>query len=103
MKNNKHAKFLVWAILDNRASNINQIMSVIQQLNMPFKIIEIKYFSSIDEPKEEFKKKDYYPFKIIKDFPFHRGIYENVNYTDIINFMTDTGGVRTVLLELKQE
>ena len=73
-------------------------------LNQIFEVgYEIKYFSSSDEPKEEFKKRGHYPFKIIKDFPFHRGIYENVNHKDIINFITDTGGVRTVLLELKQE
>ena len=62
---------------------------------------EIKYLSSPNEPKESLKKRSYYPFKIIKDFPFHRGIYKAVNHYDFIDFMTDTGGVRTVLLELK--
>lgn len=61
----------------------------------------IKYFSSIDEPKERFKKNGYFPFKIIKDFPFQRGIYKNINHKDFINFITDYGGIRTVLLELK--
>lgn len=61
----------------------------------------VKYFSSIDEPKEKFKRNGYFPFKIIKDFPFQRGIYKNINHKDFINFITDYGGIRTVLLELK--
>ena len=61
---------------------------------------KIKYLSSTNEPKEAFKKKAYNPFKIIKDFPFHRGIYKNIKNHDFIDFVTDTGGVRTVLLEL---
>ena len=85
-------------IYKKRKEHVKEVLNKIFEIGY-----KVKYFSSIDEPKEEFKKKDYYPFKIIKDFPFHRGIYENVNHKDIINFMTDTGGVRTVLLELKQE
>lgn len=61
---------------------------------------KIKYLSSTNEPKEAFKKKAYNPFKIIKDFPFHRGIYKNIKNHDFIDFVTYTGGVRTVLLEL---
>lgn len=63
---------------------------------------KIKYLSSPDEPKIELKKSGYHPFKIIKEFPFHRGIYANIKHEDFINFITNTGGVRTVLLELKQ-
>jgi len=62
---------------------------------------EIKYFSSPNEPKEALKKRGYYPFKIIKDCLFHRGIYKNINQQDFIDFITDTGGIRTVMLELK--
>ena len=62
---------------------------------------EIKYFSSPNEPKEALKKRGYYPFKIIKDFPFHRGIYQNIDQQHFINCITDTGGIRTVLLVLK--
>ena len=62
---------------------------------------KVKYLSSSNEPKEAFKKMGYKPFKIIKDFPFHRGIYKNVDNYDFINLITNTGGVRTVLLELK--
>ncbi len=62
---------------------------------------KIKYFSSPNEPREGLKEKGYNPFKIIKDFPFHRGIYKNVNDQDFIDFITETGGIRTVLLELK--
>jgi len=62
---------------------------------------EVKYFSSPNEPKEVLKKRGYYPFKIIKDFPFHRGIYKEANQQDFIDFLTDSGGVRTVLLKLK--
>ena len=61
---------------------------------------KIKYLSSSEEPKEPFKKLGYTPFKIIKDFPFHRGIYKNINYKNFINFITNTGGVRTVLIYL---
>ena len=61
----------------------------------------IKYFSSIDEPKEKFKRKGYSPLKIINDFPFQRGIYKNIDHKDFINFITNYGGIRTVLLELK--
>lgn len=61
----------------------------------------IKYFSSIDEPKEKFLRNGYTPFKIINDFPFQRGIYKNIDHKDFINFITDYGGIRTVLLELK--
>jgi FkbM family methyltransferase len=71
-------------------------------LNKIFEIgYEVKYFSSPNEPKEALNKRSYYPFKIIKDFPFHRGIYKEVNQQDFIDFITDTGGIRTVLLELK--
>ena len=63
----------------------------------------IKYFSSSNEPKEALRKKGLYPFKIIKDYPFKRGIYKNVNSNDFIYFATETGGLRTVLLELKKE
>ncbi len=62
---------------------------------------KIKYFSSPNEPREALKERGYNPFKIIKDFPFHRGIYKNVNDQDFIDIITDTGGIRTVLLELK--
>lgn len=62
---------------------------------------QIKYLSSSDEPKKSFKEIGYNPFKIIKDFPFHRGIYKNIDYNDFINLIINTGGVRTVLLELK--
>jgi FkbM family methyltransferase len=64
---------------------------------------KIKYFSSSNEPKEAFRKKGYYPFNIIKDYPFFRGIYKNINQKDFIDFAIETGGVRTVLLELKEE
>ncbi len=70
-------------------------------LNQIFDIgYKIKYFSSPDEPRLALKKSGYYPFKIIKEFPFNRGIYKNVDHKDLINFLTTTGGVRTVLLEL---
>ena len=85
-------------IYKKRKEHVKEVLNKIFEIGY-----KVKYFSSIDEPKEEFKEKDYYPFKIIKDFPFHRGIYKGINHTDIINFITDTGGVRTILLELKQE
>ena len=76
---------------------------VIETFNKLFETgYKIKYLSSTNEPKEAFKKKGYTPFKIIKDFPFNRGIYKNINHNDFINFITNTGGVRTVLLELKK-
>ena len=62
---------------------------------------EIKYFSSPNEPKEALKNRGYYPFKIIKDYPFHRGIYKNIKKQDFIDFISETGGIRTVLLVLK--
>ena len=61
---------------------------------------KVKYFSSIDEPKIIFLNKKYSPFKIIKDFPFRRGIYQDIDPKDFIYFITVSGGVRTVLLEL---
>lgn len=64
---------------------------------------EIKFFSSSNEPKEVLKKKGLFPFKIIKDYPFKRGIYKNIDQKDFIYFATETGGLRTVLLELKKE
>ena len=74
---------------------------VIEIFNKIFEIgYKIKYLSSSDEPKEPFKKLGYTPFKIIKDFPFHRGIYKNINHKDFINFINNTGGVRTVLIYL---
>ncbi len=78
--------------------------SVKEIFNKIFNIgYKIKYFSSPNEPREALKDRGYNPFIIIKDFPFHRGIYKNVNEQDFIDFITDTGGIRTVLLELKQE
>lgn len=62
---------------------------------------KIKYLSSSNEPRKNLKEKGYDPFKIIKDFPFHRGIYKNVDNQDFIEFICNTGGIRTVLLELK--
>ena len=74
---------------------------VIKTFNKLFDIgYKIKYLSSIDEPKETLSNIGYTPFKIIKDFPFCRGIYKNIKPKDFINFITVTGGVRTVLLEL---
>lgn len=74
---------------------------VIEIFNQIFETgYKIKYLSSTNEPKETFKSKGYSPFKIIKDFPFKRGIYENINQSDFIDFATNTGGIRTVLLEL---
>ncbi len=73
---------------------------VVKTFNKLFDIgYKVKYLSSIDEPKEIFSNKGYTPFKIIKDFPFYRGIYKNIKPNDFINFITVTGGVRTVLLE----
>ena len=73
---------------------------VIKTFNQLFHIgYKVKYLSSINEPKDIFLNKGYSPFKIIKDFPFHRGIYKNIDPKDFINFITVTGGVRTVLLE----
>ena len=70
-------------------------------LNKIFDIgYKIKYFSSPDEPKLQLQKNGYKPFKIINEFPFRRGIYKNIDHKDLINFITTTGGVRTVLLEL---
>ncbi len=73
------------------------LKTFIKLFNIGYKL---KYISSIDEPKKIFLNKSYTPFKIIKDFPFHRGIYKDVDTEDFINFITVTGGVRTVLLEL---
>ncbi len=76
---------------------------VIEVLNKVFDIgYNIKYLSSPDEPKIQLHKLGYKPFKVINEFPFHRGIYKNIKHQDFINFVTTTGGVRTVLLELKK-
>ena len=70
-------------------------------LNKIFDIgYNIKYLSSPDEPKIQLHKHGYKPFKVINEFPFRRGIYKNIKHQDFINFITTTGGVRTVLLEL---
>ena len=74
---------------------------VIEVLNKIFDIgYNIKYLSSPDEPKIQLHKHGYKPFKVINEFPFRRGIYKNIKHQDFINFITTTGGVRTVLLEL---
>ena len=71
-------------------------------LNKLFDIgYKIKYLSSPDELNGELKKSGYQPFKTIKEFPFERGIYQDIKHKDFINFVTTKGGVRTVLLELK--
>jgi len=76
---------------------------VIEVLNKVFDIgYNIKYLSSPDEPKIQLHKLGYKPFKVINEFPFRRGIYKNIKHQDFINFVTTTGGVRTVLLELKK-
>ncbi len=64
---------------------------------------KIKYISSPNEPKETLRKRGYFPSYTIKDYPFIRGIYKNINQKDFIDFVIDTGGIRTVLLELKEE
>ena len=74
---------------------------VIEVLNKIFDIgYNIKYLSSPDEPRIQLHKYGYKPFKVINEFPFRRGIYKNIKHQDFINFITTTGGVRTVLLEL---
>ena len=74
---------------------------VIETLNKIFSIgYRVKFLSSPDEPKIQLHKQGYKPFKVIKEFPFHRGIYKNIKQQDFINLVATTGGVRTVLLEL---
>jgi len=60
----------------------------------------IKYLSSANEKTTSLKNLGYKPFKVIKDYPFIRGLYKDVNNEDAINCITNIGGVRTVLLEL---
>ena len=74
---------------------------MIETLNKIFSIgYRVKFLSSPDEPKIQLHKQGYKPFKVIKEFPFHRGIYKNIKQQDFINLVATTGGVRTVLLEL---
>jgi len=63
---------------------------------------EIKYFSSPNEPVERLKKRGYYPFKTINEYLLQRGIYKEINHQDFIDIVTGQGGIRTVLLVLKQ-
>ena len=61
----------------------------------------IKYLSSPNESTTTLHKIGYSPFKTINDFPLVRGIYNNIESQHAINCMVDSGGIRTVLLELK--
>ncbi len=36
-------KYLIWALIDDRTGNKNQILAVLESLKIPFKIIEVKY------------------------------------------------------------
>ena len=83
-------------VYQKKKEYVQEILSKIFEIGY-----EIKYFSSPNEPKEALKNRGYYPFKIIKDYPFHRGIYKNIKKQDFIDFISETGGIRTVLLVLK--
>ncbi|MBD1109344.1 FkbM family methyltransferase [Pelagibacterales bacterium SAG-MED50] len=76
---------------------VRKILSEIFELGY-----EIKYFSSPNEPVEVLKIRSYYPFKIINDHLFRRGIYKEINHQDFIDIITEAGGIRTVMLELKK-
>lgn len=58
-----------------------------------------KYMASTDEKRARFKNKGYYPDKVIRTDGVERGIYRNIKKDDAIEFICDTGGVRTVFLE----
>ena len=62
----------------------------------------IKYLSSAEESTTALHGMGYSPFKVVNDYPFIRGLYVNVNQEHAINCIVDYGGVRTVLLELKE-
>ncbi len=83
-------------VYQKKKEYVQEILSKIFEIGY-----EIKYFSSPNEPREVLKNRGYYPFKIIKDYPFHRGIYKNIKKQDFIDFISETGGIRTVLLALK--
>jgi FkbM family methyltransferase len=78
----------------------NQMREV---LNKMFTIgYTIKYLSSAEESTTALHGMGYSPFKVVNDYPFIRGLYVNVNQEHAINCIVDYGGVRTVLLELKE-
>ncbi len=62
----------------------------------------IQYLSSSSEDTTLLKEFGYQPFKVLKDYPFIRGIYKNIKKQDVIKLITDTGGVRTVVLSLNK-
>ncbi len=84
-------------IYKKKKENVRKILGEIFELGY-----EIKYFSTPNEPVEALKIRSYYPFKIINDHLFRRGIYKEINYQDFIDIITEVGGIRTVLLELKK-
>lgn len=78
----------------------NQMREV---LNKIFTIgYEIKYLSSSQESTTALHGMGYSPFKVVNDYPFIRGLYSDVNQQHAIDCIVDLGGVRTVLLELKE-
>lgn len=40
---NRNKKCLIWAIIDNRTGNKNQILAVLKELKLPYKIIKVEY------------------------------------------------------------
>ena len=34
---------LIWALIDNRTGNKNQILAILEKLKLPFNIIDVKY------------------------------------------------------------
>jgi len=72
-------------------------------LNKMFSIgYDIKYLSSAEESTTALHDMGYSPFKIVKDYPFTRGLYANVDRKCAIDCIVEYGGIRTVLLELKK-
>lgn len=58
--------------------------------------------SSYEESESTLKKLGYYPDETIKDCPFTRGLYFNINSEDAVNLLCYTGGVRTCCLKYEE-
>jgi FkbM family methyltransferase len=71
-------------------------------LNKMFSIgYRIKYLSSSEESTTSLNSMGYVPFKVVKDYPFIRGLYNNVSQQHAVECIVNFGGVRTVVLELE--